>query len=329
MGFGRVTRLSGPDNTALALSGASTGLIDGGVITINSGDASKVDISAGEGRIINASDPTNITETYVRWDAFTAVTLTDIANQDITFLCINNTGAVVQSAEFPTNGDLRDCIDLGSAFHPNRTTITSTSDFTAARPFQNTVTLTELSQALGVINERGNIFSGDPAGNLKIKKTAGRQFYAGIQRDPDDPNHISTIEQTAPNFLPLWKSGSDYITGAATDTVIAGVWDDQSVSPSQPGGTLSTNSWANHLIIFSPDTGVNGTIGIAYGQTVYNQKDDAILGIQTEEWDVNPQFNGVPRMFVLTMRGGATNLTDPVDASFERAGLYVIGAPTV
>ena len=118
----------------LAREGASTGLLTGGVISINAGDNTKIDITAGTGRIINASDPANITDTLVEWTAKTAVTITNIATQLVTFLALDVNGDVVEHPEFPENGTLRSEIVIGSAVHSNLVNINNVSQLTAARP---------------------------------------------------------------------------------------------------------------------------------------------------------------------------------------------------
>lgn len=116
----------------LAREGASTGLLTGGVISINAGDNTKIDITAGTGRIINASDPANITDTLVEWTAKTAVTITNIATQLVTFLALDVNGDVVEHPEFPENGTLRSEIVIGSAVHSNLVNINNVSQLTAA-----------------------------------------------------------------------------------------------------------------------------------------------------------------------------------------------------
>jgi len=298
--------------------GVSTTLLTGGVISINA-DPTKIDISAGTGRIVDASDPANITSKVVTWTDKIGVTITNIAIQPATFLAIDENGDVDQSGLFPSGTVLRSCIQLGSAGHLDLATITQVTNFTSARGFQVTVTLTELQSALGVINKQGNVFSGDPAGNLKIKKTAGDSFFMGLQRDPLNPNIISTIESVAPVMVQSWRDGVGGYVFGTSDAVTAGVYDDDTGGVLSPSGVLTTNQWTNHLIFHSPDINL---FGIVYGQFKYNSETLAQGAIDKEIFDISPVLAGIPIRAALTMRGGATNLTLVADALFRQANKF-------
>src|SRR6478609_6597881 len=74
----------------------STGLESGGILSINGGDNTKFNLTAGNGNVIDYSVPNNPTIKNVSWNAFTAQTVTGLATQDVTWIMINNAGAIVQ-----------------------------------------------------------------------------------------------------------------------------------------------------------------------------------------------------------------------------------------
>lgn len=297
-----------------------TGWLSGGLITINA-DTSKIDYTSGTGIIVDASDPTNITKTDVSWTGATAVSLTYLSTHGASFLAIDENGDLVQSATFPAGGALRQYIQLGGVLHGNNTSITATTDFTSAVPFQIAPTLTDVQVALGVVNLSGNVFAGSDTGNLKFKKDAGSMMYLGIETKTDtiDPNNIINPALTEPDITFSWKDGSGGFNTKVTDAVTAGVYDDGTGGASDPTGTVSTNSWVNLRIHYSPD--LASTI-IQWGETVHNTADDAIAGINADSFGNNPSYAGVPVRGYLTLRGAATNMTLTSDAVFTAANKF-------
>lgn len=166
------------------------------MITVNAGDNTAIDISAGSGIVVDASDPDRATQRRIVWPDITAVSITDIANHPTTFIGISADLSITQSDTFPENGQLRTDIELGAALHENLTSITSVSQLTSARPFQQAVTMTEFGDAIGVVKLRDPdginnlIIEGDPAGNLSIKRGAGKVFSQGSIATPCTPTRL-------------------------------------------------------------------------------------------------------------------------------------------
>lgn len=308
----------GPSGSGGAGQEGSTGLISGGTVSINSGDSTKFDVSAGTGVIIDTSDPSSVTRTVVSWDAKTAVTPTYIANFGTTFLLIDSNGDVVQQTAFPTSPNVRNYIQIGSIVHPDNATITGVSQFVSAPIFNVSASLNDLMVALGVINVSGNNYSGSANANLRVTKSAGVMFYFGIQgkSSATDPNNITTPLTAEPNLLKTWRDGVGGFNTAFSQDVSAGVYDNNGGGVSAPTDTLTSNRWVNHRLYYSPDA--NTTV-LQYGQTSYTSDTAAIAGLQSEGFSQNPSFAGVPFRAILTMRGGAADLTNIADGVFTNA----------
>ena len=299
---------------------SSTGWESGGTLSVNA-DTAKFDYTAGSGYIVTGLNP--VVRTKVTWDAATAVTVDNLATHSATFLFIDLNGDIYQSVTFPEGSDIRDKVYLGALVHANSTSISGASNSTNA-PIQNiAASLTDLSIAMGVINVNGNVFAGDPAGNLKFTKSVGRTFFYGHtnKTSPDDPNHIDNPLLTAPNVLFGWRDGVGGFATSFVDAVVAGVFDDDTGGASNPIDTLTTNQWTNHRIYYSPDA--NQTV-IEYGQTKYNSDTTALVGQSTETFVSNPTFSAVPFRGFCTMRGGATDLSLVADAIFTNANKFGI-----
>lgn len=293
-----------------------TGWESGGEVTINA-DNTKFDVAAGSGWITDASDPVNITTKRIAWGAKTAVVPTFLATNLGTFLAIDENGAIVQDTTFPAGGVLRDCIQLGGIVHGNNTNISVTTDFISATNFQMAAALTDLQTALGVINTGGNVFSGDPAQNLKFAKSAGTSFFFGINTkvSPNiSPNNTVDGALTAPQVTFSWKDGAGGHNSTVSDAIVAGVFDDNSGGDANgPTGTVTTNNWMNVKIRFSPDF---QNVIIEYGTVTYNSSANAVAGIPTDNFGDNPTVAGVPVRGYLSIRGAAADLTLSGDGVF-------------
>ena len=312
------------DNYKAIKLATNTGWLSGGVVSVNSGDNTKFDVSAGCGIIVDSTtDPEDVTITFVEWNDFTAQTPTYLATLGTSFLSIDSGGAIVQSEDFPTNGNIRNKIQIGSLVHPDNTTISGVSNFVAAPAFNISATINDLQIAMGAINLEGNIYSGGSAADLTIQRSSGKMFYAGIQAktNPTNPNNITSASEDGATFILVWRDGvGGYNTTASTE-ITAGVYDNNSGGVSAPTDSLLTNGWTNHRLYFSPDANI--TV-MQYGQTSYNSSSNAIAAISTESFSGAPEFAGVPLRGILTVRGAASDLTDSADAVFTNVNKYGI-----
>ena len=310
------------ENFRSLLAMMGTHLSRGGLPRINT-DPTKFDVTPGFGFVVDNSVVEFPVVRRVSWGQFTGL---DVDNFDgeITFLAVNLQEQIVQSSTPFKGDDLRDYIPLGALNHPNHSTINNISEFTSARATDLLPALTELINALGPINiNGGNIFSG-VSGTMEIPKTAGNIFFFGIQRDWKNNVIIASDELISPTFVETWRDPAVADIGFASglNTVIrGGVYDDGTPSGGAPNGTLTTNSWTNHRIQFSPDANEGaGLVVVTYGQTTYNTSDDALAALRTEGFIPNPQAELVAFRAALTVRGGATDLSLATDAIFTPAG---------
>jgi hypothetical protein len=134
---------------ALYASSLSTGLLYGGLLTINSGNTATFDISAGAGYIVNTGatynrDPLPVI-TRVEWTAKTGVTLAGITAQDTSWVYVDSNGIINQQSSFFTDDQVQSTIALGALVHPSRTYI-----FLLQRPFQMSL--------MQQINNTNNLF---------------------------------------------------------------------------------------------------------------------------------------------------------------------------
>jgi len=304
----------------------STGLIDGGIVTINAGDDTKIDITAGTGVFVDAhTDPLNPVRLRVSWSAFLAVDLPFLTNPvlPVTFLALNlSTGIAVieQKFSFFTAAEHRDFVVLAIAVHTSNVFVESIS------PFYNFAlderqTLTDLATALFTINVKaGNVYGANTSANLQIDKSAGETFSLGgnYQNSKKSPNNtIDAVQSPVPtSILYTFQDGSGGFTfNAAQSVVDPAQFDDgsgvlQTVSPS--------SRFTTQRIWFFPGV---GTTVIHYGQTLYNSLSEAEADINMEVFARNPQLDTGMRAWML-VRGDTTDLTDLSKVKFIAASMF-------
>ena len=291
----------------------STGVIYGGELSINGVDAATFDLAAGKGVFIDVyTDPTAPVYTIIEWADTTGVTVTNIATQIVTFVKINDTGTLVQSATTNSLEEHREIIELGVIVHTNLTDI---SDISNLIQWNQDVALsvTDLAESISTINIYGNIYSGSGS-NTYINKSLGLSFAKGANYliNKKIPN---TISSPAENELTYYKATSDTFIGTAVDidTVFY-----------QPGGVgglvpLPSGSVTTHGVFFSPTTGI--TV-IQYGQYLYDSLKEAVDSWEKESYIVSETLRGVRLAGVIAFVAGATDLSNPYEALFITPGAF-------
>jgi hypothetical protein len=315
-----LTSFTDADNS-LILAG-STGLLTGGEVTINA-DPTLIDIAAGTGVVVDTyTDPANATYTEVSWSAMNGISPSFIATDGVTYLLIDSAGSLSQSASFPINGTLRDNIQLGAAVHPDNVNVSAVSNFTQCPVSQLAQTVTDLTIAMGVINEAGNVYFGT-TGTLQIEKTAGISIYAGIEykSDKKDPNRkITPIKAAATPFIYSWRDGAGSYNTTATALITPQFYDDDSGGASNPAGAVGNNEWTITRIFYSPDA---DTTVVQYGQNIYGSQNAALdaLARGTDSFVGNPDFGGVPLRAFMICKGNETDMTS-ANVTFTDAGKF-------
>jgi len=253
----------------------SSGLYSGGILTINGGDPTKFDLSAGKGHIVDFA--ANIYN-EISWGASTAET--PLSGSGINYVYFNSAGTLSQTNTQPDPEFLRDNIYLGRV-------ITSSGTIIAIQMEPNYVInptnqLNDLIRALRIFNESGNIVSTNGA-NVKFDKSAGTLFGLNINYsiNPKSP-HTKSISAFSPTTFQMITQTADSGTNV-TDVDVAN-YDVAGVITSIGGGA---NRATNFRVYQFP----SGNVGVAYGQVIYSSLADAQQGINTESFVVNP--NGI------------------------------------
>lgn len=300
---------------------AGTGVYIGGLLTINGGDNTKIDISAGEGIVVDhRPNPVSPKVTVVKWEAYTGIDVDGLLTSFTSYIAIDKSGNVTQFTEVPTARQRRDNIVLGIAVHTTNTVIEDLSNFVVTG-YGYAQSLVDLSAAVGIVNTGGNIYSANGATDT-LAKTAGTAFRLGgnYANDAAIPNTLVTSILTAPTLFKPYRAdaaGSSFkIDFPLTNTIDFDRYDDGT-------GTLATKSvserWSVNRVFYDP---VNENTVVQYGQNVYRTSTDALLALTSETFIKNPVLeDAVLRSFLLCRRGG-TDLSDSGDALFIAADKF-------
>ena len=293
----------------------STGLRTGGILSINGGDNTKFDISAGTGIVAdNATDSNNPTTTNVSWSAATAVTVTDLATADFSIIGVNSSGALVQQTSLFTRHDLRDFIQIGIVVHISHSFIEAVV-MNPVPVFDERLESRDFIDLFGPFNVDGNVYS--PNGvNLNVNRSAGSAFYPGsnISGDRKNPNVAATSLDAVTSLTYDYRdvTPGTWTFAAPSTTIDPDNWDDGT-------GTLNSvtaGKFTIQTIFFFPPTASNI---IQYGQVEYNTMSDAVSGIQ-DTFEIDPrQGNSLFRAW-LVLGQGATDLSNTAQARFITAG---------
>ena len=309
------------------ISYLSTSLVDGGIVTINGGDPTTVDISAGTGVYIDSfTDPVSPERIMVSWSNFTAVPVTNILTEVLTTIGLNlstGTASVVMQNELMNEEYRRDFIPLVIAGHTAMTQVENLVPlYTWAYDTQQT--LRDMSLVIGIINiDGGNVYSAntaEPAVDFRVDKSAGSTFnigsnYANSRKTPNTTMD-SAVSPVAPLNYTYQDGSGGFILSAITDShLIPNMYDDGD-------GTLGSVSGPNFTIQrFYWVAEFNLTV-VHYGQTLYSNMDNALMAINTEEFNFNPLITAALFRGWLVVKGTTSDLTDPGEAKFLAAGKF-------
>lgn len=291
----------------------TTGVVDGALLSINA-DPTKFDLSA---QVLSFSDYSSSLENPVvksiNCSAQTAVSVTNLATADSTYISVSPSCTIIQSTSFPTQVQRRTNAFIGRLSHINRTSVTVVTSL-ANLVVDSNSQLYDLYDAIGAFNISGNVISPNGA-NLSFNRSAGSIFRrsANYPSSKQNPHVVSFSSATASNFL---RSTQTATNPTPVNVIDVANYDVAGTVTAIPGlGGTSTN---RRVYIFS-----TGTIAIQYGQVTYGSLANAIAGITTESFVVNPQLSeGGVLLAIISCRKDATNLSNTAQCQITKAGRF-------
>ena len=292
-------------------------------ISVNAGDNTQFDLTAGDGVIVDLSNPSAPVLTNISYPGATGIpgTLLGSAAVRQTYLTIDSGLTVNQSGSAPNQEVSETSLFVGNLTHGNSggtnnifadATDTPYTDYSLLR------TLRQFLRIFGGINVSGLEYSG-VASTLSIQHSAGvglgfGRNYLTNAEFPDTPSAIA--ENPVPAIVQKYENAAgELITDPGPPTAF--------LDPNryrQSNGTLTgvtNNNWTIKRIFFF--YGSNTTI-MYYGNAEYNNLATARNAIFTEVFNEHPDtFEAVFRGYLLVQQG-ATDTTDPGQAEFRTSG---------
>jgi len=314
--FGYGTNMAGAKGWYRPALFESTGVLDGGTLSINGADNTKFDIALS---IIGQSDysvnPASPERTVISFGPSIGVTVANLAII-ATYVGIQMPGGTVTQQSSPfTAAQTRFIAPLGAVISNGVNLIAVNNLPNVMRAGINQVQ--DLMTAIGPMNLSGNVISPNGAG-LDMNKSAGVVFKQGsnFTNDEDNPHGLALPALTGFSFNYRLSTGTQF----ASTTV---------VDPSNyesPLGTLTAVPAANRFTIQRFTVFTSNLIRAQYGQNVYNTMADAEAALSTEAFatETNIAENGILLCFLI-VEDGATDLSDPGQAKFIPASKF--GAP--
>jgi hypothetical protein len=308
---------------AIYASNLATGLLHGGIISINAGNSAAFDITSGRGQIHASgstftADPLPLLQ-YVNWSAQTGITLNNLATADTTWLYIDSSGVINQRTEYYTDDQIENTIIIGQLVHPSRTYIN------LARTNPNVAYATDKQyeqfiRAFGPIKISGHTISPNGA-NLKLNRTSGRAFSLGRNwiNNTDDPSVVSDGAYTNCIFFRYYRGATagTFVT-VPNQTVIdpTKIDDGTGILATVPGGKYTIQR-----LFYYPNTPT--LLGVYYGRAQYTSLADAAANINLEEFTEieNTRTNAIFVAYLI-VKSGATDLTNTSDALILQAGSF-------
>ena len=277
-----VSVLSTKEIDVLTQNNASTGTRSGGFMTVNGGDNSKFDISAGSGTIMdNFTDANTPLLTEVVWDTITGVTLTSLTGSQGTYIFINSSGGTLQFPlqTPPQQSDKRDNIFLGIIGHASNTVINSVFN-TPIQVVSPINQLEDLTSSIGPFSKNGNRVS-NITGTLELQKSSGNSFVFG--------GNLSNNNKVPSNIESGVLSGSTLVYAKGTAVLgPSGTTVDVQNYDSNGLGTISSIPGANYVATRIWHAPVNNVLVFQYAQFSYSTQSLARDSFPNENYTSPP-----------------------------------------
>ena len=301
---------------AIYASNLATGLLYGGIITINAGNSAAFDITAGRGQIHLVGATWNSgpapTLTYINWSAQTGITLSGITSADTTWLYFDNTGTLQQKSSYYTDAQIDQNIIIGALVHPTRSYISLAKTipnvgFATDKQYEQFIRL------FGPLKQSGHTIAANGA-NLKLNRSSGSAFVLG-RNWINDPNNPTVVTDNAQTDCTFWR----YYRGATAGTFVT-VLNQTAIDPDQydnGSGTLqpvpSNQQFTIQRLFYFP--GTPSVLGVYYGRGTYASMPDAAANIQFEDFTEidNTKTNAISAGYIIVKKG-TTNLTTAIAA---------------
>ncbi len=302
----------------------STGIASGGELDISLGGPPAIDINPFVGYVVTNVQLTSAVPSIVKVDEpFQTVPLDAAALlRSITWWLVDAAGTVIQQAAIPTPEQRRSHIVLGVSFYDTALgQLVEAQSLPVILP-QTSNQLADLMDAIGPLNLAGNDVAPNGA-NLLFNKAAGTLFSRASNRFvtgvlTTNP-HISSSPVQAPAIFRRILRTASTPTPPPVTTIDPTRYDNAGVLTLVPGGTNTAT--IQRVWLFATNV-TTAQIAVQYGQATYASLAGAVAAIGKEQFTPAPVSAVGALIGYLAVIRTATNLSDPAQATFVRAGKF-------
>lgn len=291
----------------------NTGILEGGAMTVNGGDNTLIDVTAGTARICDYTDPLNPVHRVITWDAQTIDPTLDV--DDIVWIGVQESitpgiGEIIFNTQF-TQLEKRSIAVLGRVWGIVATGVILGIGQYTTPAFDQGNTAQDLSYAIGSFNKTGNVYSANGA-NLLLNRSAGESFRfgAGWGTNPTSPHVHTDALQTAISQYIYIISGSN-VLDVQTDV------DPDNYDLAGTKTAVPTGKFTLQRFYFFP---VSQVLAISYGQELFDSMAQAIGAAGEDDITLdNEVIDGSILRGWVALKQGATDLSDSTQALFKTA----------
>jgi hypothetical protein len=325
--FTNTTRLRWLESTL------STGLLHGGIISTVNGTTA-FSVTSGSGLIINYNASTDSdpypTINFVSWPTYTSQSLLYSGSAQITYIAIASDGTISQETLPPNFSEFKDRIVLGRVLHQSGSVANGAIN-TPSTAYGLAANTADFIRVIGPLKISGHYLAPSGSGNLSLTKSAGDSYVEGrnYSLNPNIPNIVLAANDPAVTVSKIYRQ---FMSGGnpRIDTGVAGAGY-TTVNPSQyqdSNGNLASvgTDFSVQRVYWFPRS-VNKALFVYYGQATYANMDDAIAGINTENFVEGDNTKGSAILVAhLVMKGNISNFNSTTTSRIYQAGLFRGGA---
>jgi hypothetical protein len=296
-----------------------SGLLYGGIVTFS---GSYVYVSSGSGIIVdygaNTGSEISPIVDYVKWNAITS-SVVNITSSQVTYLSIDDTGALQQQSIPFTPQQYYASIPLGAIGHFNYSNISAFGGHVATAYGQADQTNTFID-AFGPLKVSGYDLMGQ-SGNLALSVGSGQTFqhggfYAYSQEFPSVYNSTSAVTASIVRcYISSSNTVFDTNNGTLYTTINPGYYNNITTGVTS---SVSNNNWTiQRVFSFAP----TNTLYVYYGQSIYATLASALDGLAADPFVEGSTKDFTTFIGYLVAKTNATSMTN-TDSKILEAGLF-------
>ena len=310
--------------------GLSSGLLHGGLLSTVNGTTT-FNVSSGSG-IILTFNATTTTDPYptikqVSWGNFVSQSLFYSASAQITYVAIDEFGAISQTNTAFTTAQFKDRIVLGRILHQTGS-VTNGTVATPTTAYAINSNTQDFFRAIGPLKVNGQVIAASGS-TLSITRTAGDSYVEGrnYSADPNSPNYILAANDPA---LTVTKIYYEWVSGSTVNIDTNGGVGYTAIRPAfyNLNGTITAisptnNKYTVQRVYWFPKS-VTRALYVYYGSTIYTTLSEAVAAVSNEpnfsEGD-NTRASAV-YLGAVVLEANASDLTSTTKAQIVNAGIF-------